>query len=92
MTNVQNVFDKVIADRYYSERNGSVLMCEAIKNASQDGVINAEEFHLARKEIREYLGGFGSLGGLLSNKEQPWHFTARLAIYENWVNKPKFKQ
>lgn len=90
MVNVQDVFNKVIADRYYSEYNGVVLMCHALKNAAQDGVITAEEFTVANKEIRTYLGGFGSLGGLLDNKNQPWHFTARLAIYENWENKPNF--
>lgn len=90
MVNVQDVFNKVIADRYYSEYNGVVLMCHALKNAAQDGVITAEEFTVASKEIRTYLGGFGSLGGLLDNKGQDWQFTARLAIYEKWANKPSF--
>lgn len=88
--NVQDVFDKVIAAKYYSEYNGVVLMCEALKNAARDGSINLEEFKLAKDEIRAYLGGFGSLGGLLDDKGQAWQFNARLAIYENWTNKPNF--
>jgi hypothetical protein len=90
MVIVQDVFNKVIDSKYYSEYNGVVLMCHALKNAAREGAITAEEFILATKEIRTYLGGFGSLGGLLDNKNQPWHFTARLAIYENWANKPNF--
>jgi hypothetical protein len=34
MVSVQDVFNKVIADRYYSEYNGVVLMCHALKNAA----------------------------------------------------------
>ncbi len=88
--NVQDVFDKVIAGSYYSESNGVVLMCHALKDAAQDGVITAEEFILATKEIRSYLGGFGSLGGLLDFKGGPWHFAARLYIYQDWARKPNF--
>ena len=90
MINVQEVFDKVIEAKYYSEFNGVPLMCHALKNAARDGVISLEEFVEANKEIRNYLGGFGSLGGLLDNKNQPWEYSARLAIYQNWANKPNF--
>jgi hypothetical protein len=85
--NVQSVFDKVIQAGIYKEE--FPLMCNALNCASIKDVITPEEFHLARAEIRSYLGGFGSLGGFLYHKDQPWHFTARLAIYENWANKPK---
>jgi hypothetical protein len=90
MVNVQDVFDKVISGKYYSEHNGAQLMCHALKNAARGGTITAEEFILATKEIRSYLGGFGSLGGLLDFKGGPWHFAARLYIYQDWANKPIF--
>lgn len=88
--NVQNVFDKVIEAGVYGEST-DVLMCKALKFAKAASIISDEEFVLANAEIRKYLSGFGSLGGLLANKERDWSFTARLAIYKDWANKPKFK-
>lgn len=87
--NVQQVFDTVILKGFYNDHH--TLMCHSLKAAARHGIISKDEFVLADSEIRKYLGGFGSLGGLLSNKEQDWSFAARLAIYKDWANKPKFK-
>ena len=87
---VQNVFDKVIEAGLYGETT-DVLMCKALRFAKAASIVSEQEFNLANVEIRKYLGGFGSLGGLLSNKEQDWSFAGRLAIYKDWANKPKFK-
>lgn len=84
---VQKVFDKVILGGFYNEK--MCLMCDALNHASANGAIVPEEFHLARAEIRSYLGGFGSLGGFLDFKGQPYEFADRLAIYKDWANKPK---
>lgn len=86
---VQAGFDKVILKGFYNEQHN--LMCHSLKAAARLGIITKDEFVFANTEIRKYLGGFGSLGGLLGNKEQDWSFTARLAIYKDWANKPKFK-
>lgn len=82
----QEVFNKVIEAGLYNEKDG--LMCHSLKAAARQGTITAEEFVAAKGEILGYLKGFGSLGGFLAYKDQPYHFTARLAIYTNWANKP----
>lgn len=94
MSEVQDIFNTVFDAGYYSEftDHGSVLMCHALKNAARNGVINKEQFILAHKEVVEYLSGFGSIGGFLSAKGVDWDFTARLAIYQTWDNKPSFKK
>lgn len=91
MNTVQNIFDQMIDTRYYSEQNGEVLMCKALKNALKDDVISAEDYHIAHRAIRSYLGGFGSLAGLLDNKGYLWDFSSRLVIYQDWGNKPEFQ-
>lgn len=93
MTNVQKVFNKVIRKEFYTEKpSGSVLMCHALNKAFLSNTISWEDLQECKAEIQEYLGGFGSLGGMLDHKGLPFHFTARLAIYENWSNKPMFKK
>lgn len=85
--NVQAVFDKVIYSALYS-KEGDQLMCHALKAAARHGIITAEEFVAAKGEITTYLKGFGSLGGFLDYKSQPYDFETRLSIYQNWANKP----
>jgi hypothetical protein len=86
--NVQTVFDKVIDLGFYNQQQGSELMCRALKEAGRTGSISKEEFILANEEIKNYLSGFGSLGGMLFYRESPWEFPARLAIYKDWENRP----
>lgn len=90
MSNVQVVFDKVISAGIYSKTK-QVLMCHALKQAQQEGVITSTERSIARGEINDYICGFGSLGGFLDYKGSSFDFETRLVIYKDWANKPTFK-
>ena len=90
MLTTQQVFNKVVNGGFYTEEDG--LMCRSLKNAARQGFIEKEEFIQATAEIREYLSGFGSLGGFLSYKDQAHDFNSRLALYLDWQNKPTFKK
>lgn len=81
----QEIFNKVIEAGFYNEKDG--LMCHSLKAAARQGVITAEEFIAAKDEITAYLKGFGSLGGYLDYKKQPFDFATRLAVYKDWANK-----
>jgi hypothetical protein len=83
--NVQNTFNKVIDQGIYNEQQA--LMCHALKEAARLGVITAEEFVAAKTAITACLKGFGSLGGFLDYKKQPYDFATRLAVYKDWANK-----
>ena len=83
--NIQEVFNKVIEAGLYNEKDG--LMCHSLKAAARQGIITAEEFIAAKGEITTYLKGFGSLGGFLDYKSQPYNFETRLAVYKDWANK-----
>lgn len=82
---VQEIFNKVIEKGFYNEKDG--LMCHSLKAAARAGEITAEEFVSAKSEITTYLKGFGSLGGFLDYKSQPYDFNSRLAVYKDWANK-----
>lgn len=82
---VQETFNKVIEAGLYNEKDG--LMCHSLKAAARAGLITAEEFIAAKGEIVSYLKGFGSLGGYLDYKGQPYDFNTRLAVYKDWANK-----
>lgn len=86
MKELQLIFDTVIDYGFYTE--GVPLMCLALEGAAYAGVISPLERDTAKLEIRKYLSGFGSLGGLLFYKDKPWQFEHRLAIYKDWANKP----
>lgn len=85
---VQETFNKVIEHEIYDEN--LPLMCYALREANKLGVISDSEYSLAQAEILGYLKGFGSLGGLLNHKNLDYKFEARLAIYKDWANKPKY--
>lgn len=89
--NVQDVFNKVIDSGFYSEHDVQ-LMCHALRQAEAASIISKEEHQLGKKEIISYLSGFGSLGGLLDNKNHPWDFQSRLSIYKDWANRPSLKK
>lgn len=82
---VQETFNHVIQQGIYNEQQP--LMCHALKAAARLGIITAEEFVAAKGEITTYLKGFGSLGGYLDYKGQPYDFNTRLAVYKDWANK-----
>ena len=90
MLTTQQVFNRVVNGGFYTQEDG--LMCHSLKTAARQGFIAKEEFIQATAEIREYLSGFGSLGGFLSYKDQPYDFNSRLSIYLDWDNKPSFKK
>lgn len=83
---VQETFNHVIQQGIYNPQNA--LMCHALKAAAKLDIITAEEYTAAKGEITAYLKGFGSLGGYLDYKKQPYDFDTRLAVYKDWANKP----
>lgn len=82
---IQETFNKVIEAGLYNEKSG--LMCHSLLAAVIQSVITVAEYTTAEAEIRTYLKGFGSLGGYLDYKSQPYDFNSRLAVYKDWANK-----
>ena len=86
---VQEIFDAVIDGGFYTEYTD--WMCLSLSDAHLEGVISKKEREIARREIGEYLGSFGTLESKLYHYNLPYEFPDRLAIYRNWKNRPTFK-
>lgn len=84
--NIQEVFNTVIEADLYNEKND--LMCISLMVAWNQGLITNESFKEARSQIKEYLSGFGSLGGYLDFKKADYSFSCKLEIYQNWESRP----
>lgn len=85
--NVQEVFNKVIDSGCYNKGNCS-LMCPALGVARRTGEINQDEYQLGIDAIKDYLKGYGSLGGKLLNMKLDYMFEDRLRVYQNWEARP----
>ena len=74
----------------------SPYMCNALMNACGYCVITEDECAVAKAAIREYLGevlpthhsGSPTLEGCLAAYGFAFDFPARMAIYQNWANRP----
>ena len=86
--NTQETFNTVIESGLYHYYE---LMCCALIDAGVDGIISEEERRAATQEINYYLKGFVSLRGKLVHNDLPDAFEDRLAIYQDWANKPVLK-
>jgi hypothetical protein len=100
--NVQQIFNKVIKSGIYkdtdfegadSEGASSRYMCLALSRAKFVGVITKEDCDKASFAIDSYLrpASFVTLRGVLSYMDLPCDFSARLAIYKDWKNRPTLK-
>lgn len=83
---LQSIFTAVIEAGLYDDKNP--LMCYSLLHAEHCGTIDPAERDFAINAIKEYLSGFGSLGGFLDYKKHDYDFKARLAIYKDWDNRP----
>lgn len=87
---IQPIFNAVIEAGLYTEQ--SCLICHSLHQATHDGVITTLERDRAKHEIKEYLSGFGSLGGFLDYKKSGFDFQTRLGVYQDWANRPFQKE
>jgi len=83
---VQEIFDAVIDSGFYTERRN--WMCHSLCDARFVGVISKKEERIARRAIREYLGEYTLLEGMLYDHNLPCGFSDRLAIYRDWASRP----
>lgn len=88
-TDVQKIFDKVIERGHYTRRFD--WMCINLEVAEYYDVINKEQEEIARQSIKEYLGFYVTLSMALSDSYLDASFAGRLAIYKDWVNRPKLE-
>ena len=88
MTDVQAIFDKVIASGRYSE-GVTTFMCPALSLCLRSDILTHEEVLIAKNEIDSYLGGYHTLGRALEQNDLPYLPKDRLEIYKDWENRPK---
>ena len=91
MTDVQTIFDKVIASGRYLE-GVTTFMCTALTLCLKHKILPHEEVLIAKNEIDHYLGGYHTLGLALVENGLPCKPKARLAIYKDWANRPKLSK
>lgn len=87
---IQPIFNAVIEAGLYTEQ--SCLMCHSLKEAASGDTITVLERDEALVAIKEYLSGFGSLGGFLDYKKSGFDFSTRLSVYQDWANRPFQKE
>ena len=86
-TDVQATFDKVIASGWYSEAN-TPYMCPALNVCRRSNILTHEEVLAAKNEIDHYLGDYLTLEIALKRNSLPRGIKDRLAIYQDWANRP----
>lgn len=90
---VQETFNKAIDLGHYTHKGGagnigSRWMCNALDTTYEAGHITFEELNAALDEIALYIKGSVLLSNFLAQRGIPCSFSDRLAIYQNWENKP----
>lgn len=88
MSDVQAIFDKVIASGRYAE-GITTFMCTALSLCLNHNLLTHGEVLIAKNEIDSYLGGYHTLGRALEDNGLPYFPKDRLAIYKDWENRPK---
>lgn len=88
MTDVQAIFDKVIASGRYAE-GITTFMCTALTLCLNHKILEHAEVLIAKNEIDSYLGGYHTLGRALDDNGLPCNPKDRLEIYKDWANRPK---
>ena len=88
MTDVQTIFDKVIASGHYRKESPAPEMCLSLLNAWEDDVITHKEYKQAAIEIQDYIRGFSFLSSALAYNGLHADRPSRLALYQDWANRP----
>ena len=93
MSDVQEIFNRVITRGYYSLHSDSA-MCNSITSARIRGDVSADECLLAKEQIDKYLlpTDCAYLQKALEKAGLPNTIEARTAIYKDWANRPKLLQ
>lgn len=91
--NIQEIFDRVIDQRYYNVLTDNSAMCNALHIAWNWEAINADEYLFARDQIGQYLLETDCvyLGDALAEAGLPNTIEARTAIYRDWANRPSLQ-
>lgn len=89
--NVQEIFNRVIDQRYYDTSYTFSTMCHSLHCAWSWEDISEEEYLFARKQIKEYLRptNCAYLQKALAEAGLPSTIEARTALYRDWANRPK---
>lgn len=93
---VQQIFNVVIDEgfytNYYESEMCSNLMCVALSCAYHKKLITRAECLKAKAAIREYLGDdYMFLQQFLQDNGYYFSFAARVTIYKDWENRPRFR-
>ncbi len=88
--NIQEIFNRVIDQGYYSTLTSNSVMCHSLYLARGEGVISTDEYLFAREQIDEYLRPTYCtyLFRALEEAGLPSTIEARTAIYRDWANRP----
>lgn len=87
---VQDVFNRVIDAKFYSEADD--WMCASLMDARNRKLISRREYKQARDEIGDFLTSeYPTLRWALEANGLPSDFESRLAIYRDWANRPSLK-
>lgn len=88
--NIQEIFNRVIDQKYYDTSDDYSSMCHSLHYAWDFGEISEDEYLFAKEQIKEYLlpayGAF--LFTALKTVGLPHTIEARTAIYRDWANRP----
>ncbi len=91
---IQEVLNVVIVSGHYGLQSrayntpASHYMCDAIGMCHRRDIITTAEKDLVTNTIQEYISYNFSLARVLEQKELPHTFNDRLAIYQDWDNRP----
>lgn len=88
--NIQEIFNRVIDQKYYDTSHTYSAMCHSLQNAWNWDVISEDEYRFTRAQIKEYLlpTNCAYLGVALKQAGLPSNIQARTAIYQDWANRP----
>ena len=90
MSDVQEIFDRVIDQRYYNTSFTHSAMCCALDSAWSWEAISEDEYQFAIEQIKEYLRptNCAYLRAALEKSGLPSTIEARTSLYRDWENRP----
>ena len=88
MKTTQEILNAAIASGHYRKESPATQMCLSLLNAWNAGVITHKEYKQAVIEIQNYIQGFSFLAAALSANWLPHDRASRLALYQNWDDRP----
>lgn len=88
MKTTQEILNAAIASGHYRKESPAPEMCLSLWNAWDAGVITYREYKQVVIEIQDYIRGFSFLSAALSANKLPHDRANRLALYQNWDDRP----